>query len=125
MACENFSELVGLYQSQAGVVDSIWSYFATVTLAVLGFAVGTKAAIRDPKQARYIIGGGYLAFSIGSAVSLWNGQGVLLKFASLIGEDCPMTLSPLPYWAVGTFQVVVIAAMLLAIHFTYSDKEQL
>ena len=118
MASDNFSERVGLYQTQAGVVDSIWRYFATVTLAVLGFAVGTKEAIPDP-QAGYIIGGGYLAFSIGSAVSLWHGQHDLWQFAKLIGEDDPITLSPLPIWQVVIFQVVVVVAVLLAIRFTY------
>ncbi len=36
------TELLGVYQTQYAQTDKLWSYFGTVTLAVLAFTLGSK-----------------------------------------------------------------------------------
>ena len=122
MEYDDFFRFAALYQTQAGMVDSIWYYFSTVTLAIVGFTVGAKTAIPKPQEARWVISGGYLVFSVGSAASLWYGQSDLCKFANLVKETGYMAPSTLtPFWVV-FFQGIVIVTVLVAIHFTMRDQ---
>ena len=66
-------EAISLCQTQYDQVDKIWNYFSVVTLAVIGFIVGSDKAIRTIKEPIAIIGA-YLVFCYGNHKALINGQ---------------------------------------------------
>ncbi len=72
--------LLNLYQAQYTQTDKLWGYFATVTLAVLAFALGSEKATKTKKEASLIVIG-YLVFCIGNYSALSKAQEQLNIFA--------------------------------------------
>lgn len=101
-------EAIQMYQSQTALVDQIWQYFAMVTLAVLGFTIGSGKAIKS-SGAIVLILGGYTAFAIGNIVSLRISHAYLVAFGDIVREGLtpangPLTLpAPLSVVAVLVF----------------------
>ena len=116
------SQLINIYQKQVGLVDRIWWYFYSVTFLVLGFTIGSDRATETSLEA-IIMCAGYVAFSLGSVVSLWNGQGHLQLFADkIIDKDPTFTLKPLPQLWVTLFQGVIVVAVVIAVLAVYMHR---
>lgn len=75
-------EAFDLYQTQYSQVDKLWSYFGTITLAVLGFSIGSDKATKSIKEAAIIIFG-YLVFCAGNFKALSHAQEQLVDFAGM------------------------------------------
>ena len=75
------SALLNLYQTQYTQTDKLWGYFTTITLAILGFAIGSEKATKTLKESSLIVGG-YIIFCIGNYSALSKAQEQLIVFAS-------------------------------------------
>ena len=73
--------LLNLYQTQYTQTDKLWGYFTTVTLAILGFAIGSDKATKTLKESGLIVGG-YIIFCIGNFSALSKAQEQLVVFAA-------------------------------------------
>lgn len=72
--------LLNLYQTQYTQTDKLWGYFATITLAVLAFVLGSEKATKTKKEAGLIVTG-YFVFCIGNYSALSKAQEQLSIFA--------------------------------------------
>ncbi len=110
------SNLIGFYQTQVGLVDRIWWYFYSITFLVLGFTIGSEKTAVSYSEV-IIICVGSVAFSLGSAVSLWNGQGDLCLFADQIRDKDPkFALKPLSRCKVTLFQGAIVVAVVISVY---------
>ena len=116
------SQLIDSYQTQAGLIDRIWWYFYSVTFLVLGFTIGSKRATQTYLEA-IIICAGYVAFSLGSVASLWNGQKNLGLFADKIIDTDPSFALRLfdPLW-VTLFQGVIVVFVVFSVRAVYENR---
>ena len=68
MDTSGLSELktvLDLYQAQYNATDKLWTYFSTVTLAVLGFSVGSDRVSQSFLEASIVVVG-YVVFCFGN-----------------------------------------------------------
>jgi hypothetical protein len=111
-----------LYLDQYSATDKLWSYFAVVTLAVLGFSVASDKVSRSFLEAT-IVAIGYFVFCVGNFQALTLAQTQLIEFAALARrvanehtvqlsalERSPMAEEACFYWAV---VIGVCAAIIL------------
>ncbi len=116
------SQLIDFYQTQVGLVDRIWWYFYSVTFLVLGFTIGSKRATKTYLEA-IIICAGYVAFSLGSALSLWNGQRNLRLFADQIIDKNPIfAFEPFPQLWVTLFLGVIVVFVVISVRAVYKHR---
>ena len=117
------TEFIGFYQTQVGLVDKIWWYFYSVTIAVISFILVSENIIKKKHEVT-IITVGYMAFSFGSAISLWNGQRELRFFAEMV--DSSGALRPFSPLAVITFQgaIAIAAVATIIAMYVYRRKVQ-
>lgn len=77
-------EAIDLYQSQVEIVNALWTFFGTVTLAVVGFTIGSDKATHSVTEVTMIIAG-YAAFALaGNLTALLTAYSDLLQFSALI-----------------------------------------
>ena len=72
--------LIELYQTQYNQTDKLWNYFSIVTLAVLGFTIGSEEATMSLSKTLVIVIG-YLVFCSGNYSALKKAQTQLDEFA--------------------------------------------
>ncbi len=118
----SLAESIKFYQEQVRIVDRIWWYFYTVTIAILGFTIGSDAATNSLWEVG-IICIGYVAFSVGSATSLRKGQSDLKTFAELVETGFSIKLKPLSCKRVVIFQGVVVFVVVTAVIGTYCNRQ--
>lgn len=115
MDAPQFAELksaLDLYASQYSATDKLWSYFSSVTLAVLGFSVASDKVSKSFVEATIVVLG-YIVFCVGNFSALYLSHRQLIEFAAIarpIAQKCQValpTLEPLSslritsfYWAV-------------------------
>jgi hypothetical protein len=117
--------VIDLYLAQSNVTDKLWTYFAVVTLAVLGFAVASERMSRSFLEAA-IVALGYVVFCIGNFHALTLAHAQLVQFAGLarrVANEHTVQISALErgplaeeacfYWAV---VIGVCAAIVLITH---------
>lgn len=75
----DFKDAIDLFQNHYSEVDTLWSYFGTISTAVFGFIIGNDSASRSYKTA-FMVAAGYLLFCIGNFAALANGQEQLLHY---------------------------------------------
>ena len=118
----SLKEAFDLYQTQYSQVDKLWSYFGSITLAVLGFSIGSEKATKSFKEASVIILG-YLVFCAGNFKALRLGQEQLMDFARIAMEVAKAkgievkSLEPLSISAVSQFYWCVVVAVCAGIAF--------
>ena len=118
----SLKEAVDIYQNQYSQVDKLWSYFGTVTLAVLGFTIGSEKATKSINEVAAIISG-YLVFCYGNFEALSLGQKQLLQFADIaiiIGWHygvCLRSLTPLSSLYIARFYWCVVGSVCLGVLF--------
>lgn len=107
---------LNLYQTQYSQVDKLWSYFGTVTLAVLAFTLGSEKATKTLPEAGIIILG-YAVFCVGNFTALLKGQQQLKELAHFATQKSQVAsiplrqLNPLDTSSVGWFYWCVVVAV--------------
>ena len=66
-------DAISLYQTQYAQVDKVWGYFSVVTLAMIGFIIGSNIATRTLLEPLVIVTA-FLVFCIGNHQALVAGQ---------------------------------------------------
>lgn len=98
-------EALKVYQKQVELVDRVWWYFVTFTVAVVGFTIGD--GMEGKRLGMVCIS--YILAAAGSGVPLWYGQRQLGVFARLVPG---VTLKPFtPKEAVLFLGGVVVVAL--------------
>jgi len=106
----SLKDAIDLYQSQIEIINGLWTFFGTVTLAVVGFTIGSEKATHSATEAAMIIGG-YAVFAIfGNLTALRIAYADLLQFSSLIDNRIALHGTDLPplHFAVPSVQSVTI-----------------
>jgi len=117
-------EFIKFYQTQVGLVDKIWWYFYSVTIAALSFIVLSEKAIKG-KYEITIITLGYVVFALGSALSLWYGQAELCFFAKQAkNKNCNIPLNPFEPWQVVIFLAAIAIAAVISIIVMYRYRSK-
>lgn len=86
MTGPEFSELksaLDLYASQYGATDKLWSYFSSITLAVLGFSVASDKVSKSFIEATVVVLG-YVVFCFGNFSALYLSHSQLIQFTALV-----------------------------------------
>jgi hypothetical protein len=116
-------DAIDLYQSQIGIINGLWAFFGAVTLAVVGFTIGSERATHSASEVALIISG-YTVFAIfGNLTALRMAYADLLQFSSLIenraalyGQDLPPLRFSVPsVQGVTVFHVGIVIVVAMAI----------
>jgi hypothetical protein len=90
-------DAIGLYQSQVGIVNALWKFFGTVTLAVVGYTIGSQKATRSAWEVAMIVGGYALFALAGNLPALCFAYADLRQFSALIDDRvAKLGAGPLP-----------------------------
>lgn len=124
MDLNDFTELqkvMNLFQNQVKAIDSLWAYYSSATLAVLGFTIAYKRAQRSLTETLVIIIG-YLVFSVGNLEAIRQAQSTLFALAPLVnkvGSPFDFEVSAFDVKMVTLFHCAVTSAVILSICATY------
>lgn len=122
-------EALDIYQTQYSQTDHLWNYFGTVTLAVLGFSIGSDKATRSFTEASALVVG-YFTFCLGNYSALRLAQKQLIEFSNLAIEVAKaanrnlLYLEPLPICGITIFYWVVVIAVIVGILFITYTREK-
>jgi hypothetical protein len=113
-------EAIGLFHNQIGNMDSLWTYYSSAALAVLGFTVGSEKATRSRHEIS-VIQLGYFIFAIGNAFAIHASQNALIELGKLViksggSEKLADTASVIE---VMVFHIAVTVSVMLIIEVTY------
>ena len=81
----NLKDALELYQSHYELVDSIWAYFSTFALAVLGYTIGTQRSTQKLLEFR-AMQYGFGVFSIGNLIAIVYAQKDLIAIANYVNS---------------------------------------
>ena len=110
-----------VFEANRSVILTIWGFYSTVTLAVLGLTVGSDKWVHS-KEAKVVLQIGYIAFAIGSMCMIFSCQSDLVKVAEVLRNIVlPSNLidlvpKPFPPPLFTLFQIVITFGVVLAIH---------
>lgn len=112
-------DAVALYQTQVQVTNELWTFFGTVTLAVLGFTIGSDNATSSGWSIATIVCG-YAAFALcGNLPALVVAYTQLSQFSALVArascDSSPLELKVYSVRAVAGFHIGVVVLVSLAI----------
>ena len=116
-------DAISLYQSQVGVVNPLWTFFGTVTLAVVGYTIGSQKATRSKSKVRMIVGG-YVLFALaGNLPGLCLAYSDLRQFSALVddrvaklGHELPLKPFYVPsLWLVVPLHIGLVTAVAVTI----------
>lgn len=116
MDVSSVKEAVDLYQAQYAQVDKLWSYFGTITIAVLGFSVGSDKVTKSILEATIVILG-YVVFCMGNFNAIALAQKQLLQFSNIVlitskNAGIELTsLTPFSVEQIQTFYWAVVVAV--------------
>jgi drug/metabolite transporter superfamily protein YnfA len=92
MSSFGLKEALDIYLKQRESTHKIWGYFSAVSLAVLGYTVGSDK-VNWSSLTYLLIGGGYVIFAIANLFVLHSSQVALRSYAdgvnSLAGTHTP------------------------------------
>jgi hypothetical protein len=119
-------EALELFQNQIVNMDSLWAYYSSATLAVLGFTVASDKATRSRHEIS-VIQLGFLLFAIGNAFSIAASQVTLIKLNDLVTDanGSVEIVSAFPVPAVIAFHIIVTLSVLLIVEVTYRYNKSL
>lgn len=118
----SLKDALDLYQTQYSQVDKLWSYFGTVTLAILGVTIDSEKATKSMKEVS-VITIGYLVFCVGNLSALSLGQKQLIDFAHIAMDAAERkglnlkNLEPLTTLDIASFYWSVVTAVCLGVVF--------
>ncbi|MEN8170593.1 MAG: hypothetical protein ABFS08_10260 [Pseudomonadota bacterium] len=113
-------EAINIYQTQYSLVDNLWGYFSVVSLAIMGFVIGSKRATQSLKEPFAIVLA-YLVFCYGNHKALVAGQKQLEQLYEITNklannvEWIVSSLKPFNHQLVSDFHVSIIVAVALGI----------
>jgi len=119
---EAIFKLIEIVQRSTEFVDRGWSYYSTVTLAVLALVYGSEK-VRLTVSLRRIIAFGYCVFAAGNAVALARAQESAIRWITLFNSELakvspppPITpMHPFPVWQVVSLQIAISCVVVIAI----------
>src|SRR6185295_2956374 len=136
MAADSMAVLksaLDMYQAQYTATDKLWSYFSTVTLALVAYTISSDKVTRIVPEAIAAIGT-YLAFCMGNFFALLASQRQLLSLANVVrsqGKEQKVDLSTFEpfdtihvgifYW--GVVLAIVVATVLLVKHREHAAEQ--
>src|SRR5689334_15008338 len=92
-------DALDLYQVQYGATDRLWTYFSTVSLALVSYAIGSDRLSKSFIETAVVLAT-YLVFCIGNHAALSAAQAQLVslgKMAKGLGADrVGVVLEPIP-----------------------------
>jgi hypothetical protein len=117
------NQVLNFYQDQYSVVDSIWGYFTTVILAILGFTIGSKID-RIHKLEIRLMQVGFLVFAVGNYIALFTAQKNLLMFANYINTKIQgviplVELNPTPLCSLSFFYFMIVVSVLIGLEIIF------
>lgn len=111
-------DALDIYQTQYTQTDHLWNYFGTVTLAILGFSIGSSNAKKSLLEAGVIILG-YWVFCIGNFMALKLAQTQLIQLSKLVNsknaDGFTIQMKPLDTDLLGYFYWAVVIAVTIGI----------
>jgi len=113
-------DAIGLFQSQIVNMDSLWAYYSSATLAVLGFTVASEKATRSRHEIS-VIQLGYFLFAIGNAFAIVASQKTLIELGNLVTSagGTKELANVFSVCEVIGFHAVVTVSVLVIIEVTY------
>ena len=79
------AETMTLFQDQVSNMDSLWAYYSSAALAVLGFTIASDKATRS-RHETIVIQAGFLLFAIGNAIAIYATQLTLIKLGVIVSS---------------------------------------
>jgi hypothetical protein len=111
---ETLFKLVDVVQRSTEFVDKGWSYYSTVTLAVLAIAYGSEK-VRLTDALRRVIALGYLIFSLGNCAAIVRAQESAIRWITLFNGELQKVTPPLPIEPISPFPVWQLVVLHLSI----------
>lgn len=105
-----------LYGDQYNATDKLWSYFSTITLAVLGFSVASDKVSKSFVEATVVVLG-FIVFCYGNFGALYLSHSQLIEFAEIVRPIAAKykvsltTLEPLSLASITGFYWSVVVAV--------------
>jgi hypothetical protein len=122
-------EAFDIYQKQSDSIHKIWAYFQMISVAVLGYTIGSN---KDQWGAETycLIAGSYLLFAIANQAAIIFSQKELYKFgyavkvaaenSGVVGKQ--LVIETIMPWKVALFHTLATTVILAAIFVTWHDK---
>jgi hypothetical protein len=113
-------QALDLFQNQVVNTNSMWAYYSSATLFVLGFTVASEKATRSRHEIS-AIQIGYLLFTIGNGLAIYAAQGALVELGVLVKEagGSVKLASTFTQMQVLLFHGAITTSVLLVIEVTY------
>ena len=119
----SLKDAIEIYQSQYSLVDSIWAYYATVTLAVLGYTIGSDRPTQKLLEFR-AIQSAYFLFSLGNLIALIFAQSDLIRISKYIDTlGSGISFSPVGLEPMVVFHVFVTVSVIFALSLIYRARQ--
>lgn len=125
-------DVFDIYQKQSESVHKLWAYFQIVSLAVLGYTLGTEKTLWSVWTYAFVAASygifGFanqwvLVLSQRELKSISDGLAIAVKSAGPVGQK--LIVSAVKPWKVWLFHFASIVAVLVAIFTTWLDKRPL
>lgn len=116
----DLKQVLDLYSTQYSATDKLWSYFSSITLAVLGFSIASEKVSKSLLETSIVVCG-YLVFCIGNFKALILSHHQLIEFSNLaqsvsMKHNIPLiTLQPYAPDSITTFYWSVAISVCLGI----------
>ncbi|WP_411992090.1 hypothetical protein [Agarivorans sp. DSG3-1] len=119
-------DAIHIYQTHYSQIDLVWGYFSTVSIAILGFTLGTERITQKKLEFR-AVQFGYLIFSMGNFSALYSGQSDLIKINNFIillqvDNELVIDFSPIGLMGLSSFYWAVVASMLIGLQYVYKSR---
>ena len=118
-----------IYQKQSDSVHKLWAYFQVVSIAVLGYTIGTEKTVWSSWIYVFICAS-YLLFAVSNQWVLVLSQSELQEFSQAVKAAAENTgqvgkllkVSAVPPRRVRAFHTFSAIVVLVAVVFTWNDK---
>lgn len=119
-------DAIEIYQAHYSQVDLIWGYFSAVSIALLGFTLGTERVTQKKLEFR-AVQVGYLIFAIGNFSALISGQKDLIEIDNYIAalqvkETVLIDFSPIGLEGLSLFYWAVVLSMLIGLQCVHKSR---
>jgi hypothetical protein len=118
-----------IFSKHREAILTMWGFYSTVTVGVLGFTVGSDKVTHDKTTTR-LVQWGYAAFSAGNAIAIASSQWELRRMAETIRthvlppELLGMSSCPLHPGYFVAFHIVTAFVVILGIQRTYEARSK-
>lgn len=122
-------EAFDIYQKQSDSTHKLWAYYQLISLAVLGYTVGSNKA-QWGDLTYILIAGSYIVFAIANQWAIFLSQKELHRFGQAVKIASEHTgpigrklvVKAVKPWKVSLFHTLAAAIILAAILATWHDK---